>query len=109
MVAIIQVIGIIFGIVMIYISYLYFKRKDFSVPDLAVWILIWIGLVVAISFPTTLQFLLQPLSIYRVLDFLMVVAFGIIFIFIFVMYRIIRHVQKDTEKIVRKLALENEK
>ncbi len=105
----VQVLGVLFAIVMIYLSFLYFKKKEFYLKDFAAWLIVWILFLFAIIFPNTLEFLLQPLTVYRVMDLIIIGGFLVLFIFVFVLYRITRMNEKNVKEIVRKLALEEKK
>ena len=109
MLAGIQILGISFGIFMIYLSFLYFKRKEFQTGDFFLWISIWLMFLFAIIFPNTLQFLLKPLAVYRVMDLLMISSFVVLFGLMFVIYKITRRNEKNIKDIVRKLALSDKK
>ena len=102
----IQIIGILFGIFMLYLSFLYYKRKDFLPRDFVTWFIIWISFLAVISLPDTFRLLLQPLYIERLMDLITIAAFIVMFGLIFIAYKISRQNQRKLEEIVRKLALE---
>lgn len=100
----IQILGILVGIIMIYISFTNFKRKEFSLKDFIFWIIVWIGFLFSLMFSEYLKFL-QPLGFGRPLDLLTVVGFTIILVVVFLMYGITRKNEKNVEEIVRALAI----
>ena len=101
----IQILGICFGIFMLYLSYIYFKRKDFSRQDFVLWLLIWSCFLISIIIPEALTLLLRPLAITRVMDLLIISSLMALFLIVFVMYRINRKNEKKLKTIVKKLAL----
>lgn len=105
----IQIIGIMFTLGMIYLSYMYYRRRELSLPDFSVWFIIWIGLFFVIIFPNSLEFLLQPLTVYRVFDLITATGMIILFTLGFFMYTKTRKSQKNIENIVRTLAISDKK
>lgn len=103
---VIQLIGIFFGIIMIFVSYFYYKRRVFYFHDMLIWMLVWLGLVLTILFPSKLQTIIQPLKILRVMDLITIGGFFISFTLLFVLFARSRQRDRAVEKIVRKLALD---
>jgi hypothetical protein len=100
----IQIICILFGITMLYFTFLHYKKNNFNVRDLTLWIFVWILFIFAASFPSNLIFLLQPLVIQSVIDLLTIGAFVMIFLIIFVLYTTVRKNEQNIKNIVRKIA-----
>ena len=109
MIAGIQILGILFGIFMIYLSFLYFRRKEFQTGDFVMWLFIWLGFLFAIIFSDTLKFLLKPLAIYRVMDLLIISSLVVMFGLMFIIYKTTRRNENNIKEIVRKLALSGRK
>jgi len=105
----IQLIGIAFGLFMAYLTYLYYKRKNLSFNDLAIWMAIWAGFVFVTIFPEALEGFVKPLMFYRLLDLLMVVSFMVLFVLIFLMYSTNRKNEQKINRIVREIALKKER
>jgi hypothetical protein len=101
----IQIIGILFGIFMLYLTFLYYKRRDFYARDFAIWFIIWGGFLAVISFPDLFRLFLQPLYVYRLMDLITIVAFIVMFLVLFVSYRTSKQNEKRLKEIVRKLAI----
>jgi len=59
----IQIVGLIFGLIMIYFSYVYFRRKEFSPRDFIMWGAVWTAFIIAILFPQKLNIFLDTLKI----------------------------------------------
>jgi hypothetical protein len=101
----IQIIGLLFGVFMLYLSFLYYKRKEFGKGDLVTWIFIWAAFIFAALFPANLVFILQPLKVSRVMDLLTIGAFMLLSVFVFINYKVNRKNENRLKEIVMKLAL----
>ncbi|QQG38525.1 MAG: DUF2304 domain-containing protein [Candidatus Woesearchaeota archaeon] len=101
----IQIIGIIFGIGMLFFSYVYFRRKDFGPRDFLFWVIIWLAFIYAVSFPKQLNILLDTLGIVSALWLFTIVAFLILFALVFYLHVIVRRNQMKLGFLVKKLAL----
>ena len=109
MVLMIQIIGIVVGLIFVYLTHLYFRRKEFNVIDLGVWGLIWLGFLLGIIFPKFVNDIIDNLNIIRALDFFMIVGFLVLFGIIFYLYIIVKKNNKKMEEFVRKETLEKVK
>ncbi|MBI5393417.1 DUF2304 domain-containing protein [Candidatus Woesearchaeota archaeon] len=103
-----QFMGLAFGIVMIYLTVLFFKRKDFNKTDLIMWIVVWLFFMFMTLYPSFLYGIMEQLSIKRTLDFINISLFAFFSIVIFYLYNVNRKNTRKLEEIVRKLALEKE-
>jgi len=103
----IQVAGILFGCLMIYFTFLHYKRKQFTIKEYIFWNCFWILLMVVALFPNILDFFVKDiLNLYRTLDFLVIGGFLFLIGALFYTYSIVRQTQKKVEEIVRKIAIE---
>ncbi len=100
----VQILGLLIGIFMIYMSFLHLKRKEFGLKDFVFWVIVWIGFLFSLMFSEYLKFL-QPFGFGRPLDFLTVVGLTVILIVVFLMYGIAKRNERGVKEIVRKLAL----
>jgi len=105
----IQVIGLLFSLGMIYLSYVYYRRRDFELSDFALWLLISFFVLIAVLFPGIFESVLQPLAFYRLFDLLTLGGFIILFAVIFRMYKVTRKNERNLDEIVRNLALRGSK
>src|SRR3989344_2297566 len=96
----IQIVGIIFGIGMLFLSYLYFRKKEFGPRDFAIWVIVWIIFLIAIMFPKTVNVLLDTLGIVSALW---------LFALVFHLHVSVRKGQRKLEKVVKKIALKKVK
>jgi len=108
MVLTVQLIGIIFGILMMYLTFLHLKRNEFTSKESLAWFGIWVVFILVSLLPTTLDFLVQDvLKLSRRLDFFIITGFMFILGIVYYMYGIIRETQKKVEQVVRNDALAN--
>lgn len=101
----IQLFAIVIALTALYLSFFYYKRKDFTKSELLFWVIIWFALMFVSIFPHTLNFILKTFGFSRVMDVIMVVAFVILFSLSFHNYIIIHRLEKKIEKLVRHKAL----
>jgi len=102
-----QIIAIIFALWMIYFSYLHFKRGEFNRVEFLFWQILWIGLIVVVIFPASVNFILKTFSITRTFDLVVIVGIVILFAITFRNYVIIKRMEKKIEDFVRKESLKD--
>ncbi|MFH1642896.1 MAG: DUF2304 domain-containing protein [Nanoarchaeota archaeon] len=106
----IQIVGILFGLFMLYITFLHGKRKEFNSKEGIFWIFAWIAFTILVIFPNALDlFAREILSISRTLDFLIILGFMFLIGISFFNYIAVRKAQNQIEKIVRKIALDKKR
>ncbi|MBI2655239.1 DUF2304 domain-containing protein [Candidatus Woesearchaeota archaeon] len=105
----IQIAGFIFGLFMLYYSFLNYKKKEFTEKEFVFWILIWLLIITVTLFPFVLDPILKPLGFFRALDFLVISGFLLIILMIFYTYSLTKKTQKQVEALVRVLALKKNK
>jgi len=101
----IQVIAIIFGIVMMYLTFLYFKRKDFNKFQLAFWEILWLAFLFVAILPDSVNSITEQLGIVRAMDLFMILGFVFVISLAFYNYLVVGKLKKSLEKYVRKEAL----
>jgi len=105
----IQIAGFLFGLFMIYYSFLIYKRKEFTVKEFVLWLVIWIMLIIVALFPYVLDPIVKTFGFLRALDLLVLSGFLFLILVIFYTYTIMRKIQKKLEVIVREIAIKNKK
>lgn len=106
----IQILGALFALVMIYITYMHQKRKEFTIKESVFWLSAWICFLALVFFPTFLDgFIKEFLNFSRRLDFYIVVGFMFLIGITFHTYTIVRKNQNRVDKLVRKIAIEKKK
>ena len=101
----IQIAGLLFGLFMIYYSFLNYKRKEFTAREFAFWIFVWVSFIIIAIFPNILDPLVKSLNIARTLDLLIIAGFIFMITAIFYTYTVARKIQKKLESVVREMAI----
>lgn len=100
----IQIVGILFGLFMIYYSFLNYKKKQFSRFEFACWMVLWLGLIFITSWPHSVDFFVEKIfTMQRPLDFFVVSGFLLLTALAFYNYNLARKNQKQLETIVQKI------
>lgn len=105
----IQIVGFLFGLFMMYYSFLNYKRKEFTVKEFIFWIGLWVVFNVIALFPFLLDPLIKSIGFLRVLDSLTIAGFLFLIAAVFYTYTITRKNQKQLEEIVRQIATKKNK
>jgi hypothetical protein len=105
----IQFLGSIFGVAMMYFTFVRFKRKELNSTELFVWFTGWILLVLVAIFPFTLDAIIGQLNFYRRLDFFVVFGFFVLLGLAFYNYMLMKKMERRMEILVRKQALKDAK
>jgi|ETNmetMinimDraft_33_1059910.scaffolds.fasta_scaffold17935_2 hypothetical protein len=100
-----QLIGISIALVAIYMSYLYYRRKDFTKLDFLFWMTIWSVFLIVIITPSSFDFILKTLKIWRMLDMIVIVSLIIIYMLAFNNYAKNKKIQRQIETLIRNHAL----
>lgn len=101
----IQIAGFLFGLFMIYYSFLNYKRKQFTVTEFIFWSVVWVLLIIFALFPSVLDPIVKYFGFFRALDVLVVSGFLFLIISVFYNYTLTRKTQKQVESIVREVAI----
>jgi hypothetical protein len=102
-----QIIGILFALFMLYITYLHQKRKEFTSKESFVWFGAWVLFLLISIAPTGLDFFIKGfLGLGRRIDFFIILGFMFLIGMSFHTYTLVRQNQNKIDKIVRKVALE---
>ena len=105
----IQIGGFLFGIFMIYYSFLNYKKKSFGIKELLFWIVIWVGFMVITLFSNILDPITKSVNLARTFDLLIIAGFILIIGVVFYMYSITKKNLRQIEDIVRVLAMRGRK
>lgn len=103
----VQIIGIIFGLLMAYFTFLHRKRKEFSRIEAIAWLVLWTGLIVLMIIPNALNIFTERLGIARAFDLFAVVGFIIILSLSYHNYVMIGKLKRKLETNIRQEALKN--
>lgn len=102
----IQLLGILFGIIMIYLTYTSYKRKKFSKEAFYLWGAVWVGGIFIFSVPHIFYGIMDALQINRTADFFVAAALIFLTTMEFHMYTKVKYMEDKMEQLVRKIALE---
>ena len=105
----IQIAGFLFGLFMIYYSFLNYKRKEFTVRESLFWISLWVVFILFSLFPFILDPVIKPLGFFRAFDFFIMGGFLFLIAAIFYTYTVTRKNQKRLEAVVREMAIKKGK
>lgn len=105
----VQFIGIFFGLLMIYFSYVYYRRNSYSWKSYLLWCLIWIGFIFLVIFPQTVYGVMQVLEIRRTADFFVMAGLLLFASILFYLYAIVKTTEKKMQQLTRAFAIEVKK
>ena len=105
----VQLILLFFGLFMMYVSFVYWKRKLFSNLFFGIWFFIWISFLIFSLFPKILEPILKELFFVRAMDFGMIISFMILTYLTIDNNVRIKKYEEKLEKLVRKIALKSAK
>lgn len=103
----IQIVAIIFAIWMIYFSYLHFRRHELNRVEFICWQLLWLGLILVVIFPKSVNFILKTFSISRTFDLIVIVGIIVLFGITFRNYVVAKRLEKKVEECVRQQAIKS--
>lgn len=105
----IQVGGTLFGVFMLYYSFLNYKRRQFTKKEFAFWSLVWVLFIIVAVYPPILNPFISYFSFLRALDLLVITGFMFLIFVSFYTYTITRKNQNQLETIVRTIAIKKKK
>ena len=100
---VVETAGFLFGIFMLYISYVSFKKKQLNRNDLIVWGIIWIGLIALVVFSQQLQSSVKSFGFIRLFDFAFILGFAVLSGIAFFQFRKIRALESKIDELVEKI------
>ena len=104
----IQVFGLVFSAFMLYVSFLYYKKKEFTLTEWSFWALFAVLFAVISVFPEVLDPVVKSLNLGRKLDLFIILGFMFVISITFYKYRVTRHTDRRVEELVRNIAIERE-
>jgi len=104
-----QFLAVIFALLMVYLAYVSFRRKEINRVEAGIWTLAWSIALLMVLFPNTLRNFAETFFISRLLDVLIMGGFVLIITMVAIAYIKTRQVEKKIEELVRKLALKDMK
>ncbi|MBU1289747.1 DUF2304 domain-containing protein [Patescibacteria group bacterium] len=101
----IQIIGIIFGLLMIYFSFLHYKRQEFSKIQFLFWEIVWGVFILIVVFPKITNGIVHKMGVNRAMDLLTILGLMFITFMTFYNYTSIYRLKQKLEEKVRKETL----
>lgn len=105
----IQIVGILFGLMIMYVTFVYYKKKEFTVNEWLLWSGLGLGFIGISLFPDLLDFFARSVGVSRVMDLLFIAGFLFLISAAFYTYAVTRRTQRQLESVIRKLAIEKRK
>ncbi len=103
----IQLIGIIFGIIFTFFTYINIKKDKLKVIDGTMWIIVWLLLTLVSINPMIINFIAVDIfKMSRALDFIIISSFMLMFAVLYYMYLVVKNTEKRVETLVRNIAIE---
>lgn len=105
----VQILGVLFALFMLYLTFVHKNRKELGSKEYYLWIVLWICAIIATLFPNILEPFTRTLRLTRNMD--LIIIFGFIFMIglTFSNYIQQRKTQKKVEALVRNVAIEENK
>jgi hypothetical protein len=104
-----QILGVIFVLVMVYLTFLYYKRHEFGKMIMAGWMVLWLGTLFLIIFPSSVNLLLEELNIGSATQLLMIFSIMILFGFVFLGSVKLKNIERKIDELGRSIALRKRK
>jgi len=101
----IQLIGVLIALAASHLTYLYYKRANFTKLECILWLVIWLAFLFVTIFPNSVKPIVGYLGLQRPMDLIMIVAFIILFALTFHNYVVNRYQRSRLESLVRSLSL----
>ncbi len=109
MIAALQVFGIIYILFMLYLTFLYYKRNNYSVQSFVFWVAVWAIGAILLAIPETLNSVIQQFTVARVIDFYLIVGLMFFSAVCFFSFAAVKRTENKVEDLVRQLALKRRK
>ena len=105
----IQIIAIIFALIMIYLTYVYYRRNNYTYKGLLLWLFVWFGVIFLVSFPETVYGVMEVLQIERTADFFVLAGFAFFTAVIFHLFVTVKKLNFKMEELVSNIAKKKKK
>ena len=105
MVLVVQVVGIVFAVMLMYFTFLNYKRKDMNLGEFIFWFALWIVFIYVTLVPYSLSFIADTLQLVRLMDLFTISALMFLIVLTFYNYMMTMHTKRKIEHVVRAIAL----
>lgn len=100
-----QLVSIIFGLYMLYWSFLVYKKRLIYRNELFFWVVVWVSFMVVVMLPESTKDILQVFKINRVMDLLMILTLVVLWFVTFKNYVENKQLRKKLQDLVRTTAI----
>lgn len=105
MIAGLQIIALIFALIMIYFSYLHYRRGEMNGMEILFWIAAWLGAIFIAIFPEIFRTFSATIAISRAFDLAMIGGFILIIPVTYIAYIRTKRLEKKFEEFIRQDSL----
>ncbi len=105
----IQILGILFALLMLYLTFLHYKRDEFSQNEYLFWQILWALFAVMALFPKLLSPFTHTLNLNRTMDLLILLGFIFVIGLLYHNYISLQKTKRRVEEIVGKIAIKQNK
>lgn len=100
-----QILALIFALIMVYFSYLNFRKGNINSIEIIFWFLAWIGAIFIILFPNIINSFSNTLAISRAFDLAVIGGFVLVLPMVYLSYIRTKKIENKLEELVRNEAL----
>ena len=100
-----QLISIVFGLYMLYWSFLVYKKRLIYINELFFWVVVWVSFMGVVLLPESTKTILQTFKINRTMDLLMILTFFVLWMITFRNYTENKQLRKKLQDLVRSMAI----
>ena len=100
-----QVIALIFSLIMIYFSYLHYRRGEINGLEILFWIIAWMGAIFIASFPEIFRAFSATIAISRAFDLAMIGGFVLVIPIVYIVFIRTKRLEKKLEEFIRSESL----
>ena len=105
MIAGVQILGVLFGLGLLYLAFISFKKQEFTPTEWGFWTLLSAAVIFISLVPQFLDPIVTRLKFARALDLYVILGFMFLLLSLFYTYTISRRTQVQVEELVRKMAI----
>jgi len=109
MVDILQALGIAYLGLMLYLTFLYYKKNNYTLKNFLFWVTVWCFGILLLIMPETTSLITQRLKVARVIDFYLILGVMFFSIVCFLSYNQVKKNERKIEELVRQIALGKKK
>jgi hypothetical protein len=103
----IQLISVAFAVGMMYQTYIHYRRRDLRVGEFALWITLWLALLIVSLLPGPLQQFVGIFKVARLLDLVTTVGMLVIGAVTYRLFLETRRLQRAVDALIRERALDD--